>query len=258
MQSVTITPYDKAFFDNQVDESLCAARAVIPVVLRLLPATSAVDFGCGRGTWLKICLENGVETVLGLDGDYVQRDKLLIGPEQFRSVDLELPVRLDRQFDLALCLEVAEHLPARSAPALVESLAAAAPVILFSAALPEQGGVSHVNEQWPKYWEDLFAAQGMRKYDVVRPLIWRDRSVGWWYRQNIYIYAAKSCSVLDSLEQFDPEFDLISNTVVNHLSLLWSSRAFKYVTALRKVRRAVSPARWGRRMARVFSSADSE
>ena len=258
MQPLTVTPYDETFFDSQVEHSMSAARTVIPVVLSLLPASSAVDFGCGRGTWLKACLENGVETILGLDGEYVQRDRLLISPDQFRSVDLRRPVRLERQFDLALCLEVAEHLPARSAAALVESLAAAAPVVLFSAALPGQEGKSHINEQWPKYWEDLFAARGMRKYDVVRPLIWRDRSIGWWYRQNIYMFAAKPCSTLDSLEQFDPEFDLISNSVSNNLSFLWSTRAFKCATTMRKIRRAVSPARWGRRIARAFSAADSE
>ncbi len=204
-------------------------------MLNLLPASSAVDFGCGRGTWLKACLENGVETILGLDGDYVDRDRLLIDREQFRAVDLCQPIRLERRFDLALCLEVGEHLPARSARALVESLATAATVVLFSAAIPGQGGTSHVNEQWPYYWERLFNEQGMHKYDVVRPLIWADRSIEWWYRQNIYMYSENALRGIDSLEQFEPYFCLVSSDVMETLATMEKSRSWKYVGAFRRL-----------------------
>ena len=207
-------PYDEKFFDSQFEGALRAARAVIPIVLDLSPAKTVVDFGCGRGTWLRACLETGVETVLGLDGHYVNQDTLLIDRDQFRAVDLGEPIRLEGGFDLALCLEVAEHLPARSARTLVQSLTDAASVILFSAAVPGQGGTSHVNEQWPLYWERLFAERGMRKYDVVRPLIWRDRSICPWYRQNIYIYTNNSNGAFDHLEHFEPEFTLVLEQVM--------------------------------------------
>jgi SAM-dependent methyltransferase len=237
MKTRTITPYNETFFDQQVDDSLASARAVVPVVLNLLPARSVVDFGCGRGPWLKACLENGIETVLGLDGDYVSREKLLIPRERFQSVDLQHPIRLERRFDLALCLEVAEHLPASSAQSLIGSLAAAAPVVLFSAALPGQGGTSHVNEQWPPYWERLFADQGMRKFDVVRPMIWSDTSVEWWYRQNIYVYCNNSMADLASLEHFEPELTLVSSEVMFKTNFGHSPRA---ATALALVRRILS------------------
>ena len=183
-------------------------------MLKLLPVRSVVDFGCGRGTWLKACLENGVETVLGLDGDYVNRDKLAD-----RSGAISGPLICDGRsaWSGGLTWPCAWKSPstcrARSALALVESLTAAAPVVLFSAALPGQGGTSHINEQWPPYWERLFAEQGMRKYDVVRPLIWSDKSIEWWYRQNIYIYSHNSLCGLGSLEHFEPEFSLVWNKV---------------------------------------------
>jgi SAM-dependent methyltransferase len=230
--------------------SLRSARAVVPIVLNLLSPKSVVDFGCGRGTWLKAWLENGVETALGLDGDYVDRDKLLIDRDQFRAVDLRAPVRLDRRFDLAMCLEVAEHLPARSARALVGSLAAAAPAVLFSAALPGQGGVDHVNEQWPPYWERLFAEQGMRKYDVVRPLIWCQPDVHMIYIQNLYLFTASASEELDSMPHFEPHFVFAWETVMARATFGWSSRALKYRPLLQRAHSFLSGATAGLARAR--------
>src|SRR5262249_55540494 len=153
-----------------------------------------------------------------------------------RAVDLQRPVRLDDRFDLALCLEVAEHLPAKSARALVESLAAAAPVVLFSAALPGQGGTHHVNEQWPLYWERLFAENGMQKRDVLRPLIWRNRSISDCYRQNIYLFKESDhCCNLDFMDQFEPDFNLVTGNVMSRATFGWSSRALRYLPFVRVV-----------------------
>ncbi len=236
MKSQTATPYDEKFYGHILDGALRSARAVVPMVLELIPAKSVVDFGCGQGAWLKAFLEGGVETALGLDGDYIDRDKLLIDRGQFRAADLQRSLRLDRRFDLALCLEVAEHLPARSAPVLVESLAAAAPVVLFSAALPKQEGTSHINEQWPAYWEGLFSRHGMRKDDVIRPLIWHDRSIEWWYRQNIYVYSTEERSSLNSLAHFEPEMSLVSREVMTAVTFPWRARVWKCLAVLRGIR----------------------
>lgn len=234
MTSQAQMKYDQTFFDRLTEGSLASARDVMPIVFDLAPAQNVVDFGCGRGTWLKACLENGVDTVLGLDGDYVDQETLLIERQSFRAADLRKPIRLERGFDLAICLEVGEHLPASSARSLVESLAAAAPIVLFSAALPGQGGTSHINEQWPPYWERLFAEQGMRKYDVLRPLLWDHPSVEPWYKQNIYIYSKYMMDNLESLGRFEPEFTLVSTDVMSHNTFQWSSRALKFLPLLRR------------------------
>ncbi len=235
MKAPMSTPYNETFFDRLVDGAHSSARVVLPLVLDLYPASSVVDFGCGQGAWLKACLENGMETVLGLDGDYVNREKLLVDRDQFRASDLSRPVRLNRRFDLALCLEVAEHLPARSAPILVESLVAAAPVVLFSAALPGQGGVHHINEQWPTYWERLFAEQGMRKYDVIRPMIWNDSSIEWWYRQNLYLFTKDVDGRLDSLKQFEPEFSILWKGVMTEIEIRSGRRDVRKPSLLQRI-----------------------
>jgi hypothetical protein len=87
-----------------------------------------------------------------------------------------------------LCLEVAEHLPADSAPTLIDSLVSLGPVILFSAAIPFQGGTHHVNEQWPEYWARHFSPR-----DIMRTVRRRFgvHDVEWYYAQNILLYVER-------------------------------------------------------------------
>jgi SAM-dependent methyltransferase len=180
--------YGPEFFEAHVEGSLRSARVVAPIVCELLWPSSVVDVGCGCGTWLAALTECGVRRVLGLDGDYVRRSSLLVSPDCFRAANLEEPISLDEKFDLALCLEVAEHLPSAAAPILVDSLANLSPVILFSAAVPLQRGTNHINEQWPQYWAELFRRIGYKRIDAIRPQIWTDTRVEWWYRQNIFLF----------------------------------------------------------------------
>lgn len=189
-----VASYDDAFFDSLVEGALRSARAVVPLVLELSPIASVVDLGCGLGAWLAAFAELGVTDSLGIDGDYVDQSKLLIDRSKFRAADLCRPIDVGRRFDLALCLEVGEHLPHRSSRSLVESLAAAAPLVLFSAAIPGQRGTSHVNEQWPDYWKRRFNDLGYQRLDPFRPRIWRDPDVAWWYQQNLYLYASGPAS----------------------------------------------------------------
>ena len=101
-----------------------------------------------------------------------------------------MPLGIDRRFSLAICLEVGEHLPPERAPGFVTDLTRLAPVVLFSAAVPGQGGTNHVNEQWSEYWVALFEAQGWTCRDAVRPWVRTNEDVAWWYRQNLYLAVA--------------------------------------------------------------------
>jgi hypothetical protein len=88
-------------------------------------------------------------------------------------------------------LEVAEHLPADAADEFVAGLARFAPVVLFSAAAPYQGGEHHVNEQWPAYWAGRFARHDFLPVDCLRRLIWAHPDVEWWYAQNTFLYVER-------------------------------------------------------------------
>src|SRR5882762_2484851 len=99
--------YDDPFFDAHSDGSLRSARVVVPIVLELVQTQSVIDVGCGSGAWLRACKENGVKTVQGVDSSHYS--KLLIDPSEFNEVNLEQPFKMERKYDLAVSLEVAEH-----------------------------------------------------------------------------------------------------------------------------------------------------
>lgn len=187
--------YSDDFFEHIQGGSLRSAREIVPLVLKLIQSTRVIDVGCGVGTWLLVFKECGVEEILGVDGDHVNKEKLLIPSRSFLSRDLREPLRLNSQFDLVVSLEVAEHLPGECAGTLVDSLTKLGPAVLFSAAPPFQGGVNHINEQWPDYWSNLFKKRGFEVVDCIRKRIWQNDNVEWWYAQNILLFA--NCDYLD-------------------------------------------------------------
>jgi hypothetical protein len=104
--------------------------------------------------------------VQGFDGAWVQEADLEIPANDFTPCDLAtvVPGALGSsgRYDLMLSLEVAEHLPANAGPSFVATLCALGDVVLFSAAIPHQGGVNHINETWPGYWNALFPRARVR------------------------------------------------------------------------------------------------
>jgi len=169
-------------------DNLQSAKVVVPIVCSLVQPSSVVDVGCGSGSWLSVFLDNGVKRVLGLDGPYVDPSWLVISKDDFRSVNVGKAFDIEERFDLALSLEVAEHLHRTAAEEFIESLVKLAPVVLFSAAVPRQGGTHHVNEQWPDFWMNLFKKRRYAALDVIRKEIWKNPEVKYWYRQNIFLY----------------------------------------------------------------------
>lgn len=184
-------PYDAAFYAAQKDGSRRSAERVLPFLDRWVRPKSVVDVGCGVGTWLSVWRELGVSSVVGVDGDYVDRSLLMIEKGSFIAHDLSRPIPDLGGFDLVMSLEVAEHLPAESAAQFVAGLTSLGPVVMFSAAIPSQGGTNHVNEQWPEYWARLFANYGYDVMDCLRREIWNDEGVEWWYAQNTFLYVRR-------------------------------------------------------------------
>jgi hypothetical protein len=92
-----------------------------------------------------------------------------------------------------MSLEVAEHIHPEAAAIFVDSLVRLAPVILFSAAIPGQGGVNHVNEQWSEYWVERFEQRGYEVIDCIRKKLWQNKGVLWSYAQNILLFVWKDC-----------------------------------------------------------------
>jgi SAM-dependent methyltransferase len=180
--------YDAAWFAGRRAGARRSAEIVLPLVLELVAPRRIVDLGCGTGSWLAVARELGVEDVLGVDGDYIQQSAFEIPADRFRAHDLREPLDLGQHFDLALSTEVGEHLREEDSDTFMDSLVRVAPVILFSAAVPFQGGTRHLNEQWQDWWAERFRARGFTAVDCVRPRIWSDPRVKYFYAQNMLLY----------------------------------------------------------------------
>ena len=229
------SPYPPSFYAQTRDGASRSAEVIVPLVLSWVQVASVVDVGCGTGAWLAAFRSNGVDDVLGLDGDWVEAGQLCIPQHQFLRQDLACTVALPLRFELAVCMEVAEHLPAARAASLVTDLTRLAPCVLFSAAVPGQGGTHHINEQPLSYWSNHFARRGFAPADLIRPLIWGDDRVEWWYRQNIVFFAAPGHPILAQDARLCTANDYIHPAFVHSL-----------------LRDLTSPEMTLRRMARAF------
>src|SRR5262245_8575664 len=157
------TSYTDAFFDERKSGSWTSARIVLEELWRFVQPASVIDVGCGEGPWLKMASQLGASLIIGIDGDYIRPDRLWIDHSAFRHCNLEtescraaLGDRDETYFELVMSLEVAEHLSEARGASFVGELCSLGDLILFSAAIPGQGGTTHINEQWPAYWNALF------------------------------------------------------------------------------------------------------
>ena len=171
--------------------SISSAEEIIPIVVKYFKPNSVIDVGCGIGTWLSVWEKQGLTDFQGVDGTYVNKDKLLINKAKFIEANLEKGFSTLRKFDLVTCLEVAEHISVENADLFINSLCKLGDIILFSAAIPGQEGTNHINEQYPDYWAFLFQKNSFVPVDCLRKGIWSNKKVSVWYRQNIIFYVNK-------------------------------------------------------------------
>lgn len=181
-------PYTNDFYKVRQEGSRRSAKEIVPLIMKLIKPKRIIDVGCGTGTWLSVFREYGVEDIFGIDGDWVDKKMLQIPEKRFLSFDLKKPIKIDKKFDLVISLEVAEHLPQKFAKTLMDSLTRLGPVILFSAAIPFQGGTDHLNNQWPEYWVKLFQEKDYVVLDPIRKEVWQNENVKFWYAQNILLF----------------------------------------------------------------------
>src|SRR6516225_7786825 len=138
-------------------QRIYAAERVLRLVYDKIKVGSVLDVGCGRGLWLAVAAELGATETIGIEGPWI---------------------------------EVGEHLSAVAAETFVTSLVRHGDFILFSAAIPFQPGTGHINCQFPDYWASLFAKQRYYPVDFIRRVIWNDRSMHVWIRQNVLAFVS--------------------------------------------------------------------
>jgi predicted O-linked N-acetylglucosamine transferase (SPINDLY family) len=205
----------KKVSESSQESSRRSAREIIPLLLELILPHSVVDVGCGTGTWLSVFKEFGIEDCLGIDGDYIDTEKLQISPTEFLSFDFKKPLQINRKFDLVVSLEFAQNLPIDCAKIFIDSLTNLGSVILFSAAIPSQGGTGSLNEQWPDYWVQHFQKNEYAVIDSLRKKIWNDENVEPWYAQNLLLFVNHNC-----IEQYPSLQRECKNTNTSQLAIV--------------------------------------
>lgn len=196
--------YDEKFYSNMENISMKMANIMMPYVINWIKPKSVVDFGCGEGIWLSAIksVDANIE-IFGLDGDYISKSRLRIPEECFLPVNLEREIELDRKYDLAISLEVAEHIAEKYSDIFVDSLIKSSDNILFSAAIPGQGGTNHINEQWQSYWIEKFKKRGYFVDISIREFFWNEERISPWRRQNILFFSKSRGEVTERNEIYD-------------------------------------------------------
>ena len=166
-----------------------SAAKCLKLVRPLVSFEKVVDFGCGIGAWLHAASTLGATTIAGIEGEWIRETDTLIDKQHIRVADLaKETLDLKKAFDLAMSIEVAEHLPESAADGFCASLTSSASCILFSAAVPGQGGLGHCNEQPLPYWVEKFWKLGYVPIEPVRPYIATDTSILSWLRRNLIMF----------------------------------------------------------------------
>jgi len=171
--------------------SLESAQEIVPLLISRYAPDSIVDVGCGTGAFANEFLKMGVKDVIGYEGEWMESVPTLLPKDRFIFGDITKPSSTARSYELCVCLEVAEHLDAVDAPVLIDLLTSLSARVVFSAAIPNQGGNHHVNEQWPNYWSKLFMERGFYLEWDPRLDLWNNNKIASCYRQNLLVFSSE-------------------------------------------------------------------
>jgi SAM-dependent methyltransferase len=185
--------YSSDYYESTVEgPAVRSAGTIANSILNEFKATCIIDVGCGTGALLEALRYRGCE-VFGLEYSeaalkYCRSRRLSVA-----KFDLERDVFNDnRTYDVAVSMEVAEHLPEMVADRYVALLTRLSQVIIFTAAPPGQGGIDHVNEQPPSYWISKFQEHGFKHAEELSQRLretWEAAGdVEGWYHKNLMIF----------------------------------------------------------------------
>jgi hypothetical protein len=179
-----------------IEERKGWARVVLDELFSILPTgtpSSLVDFGGGAGSWCVAAQQLGVDQVLLVDQcPSSQVIKSLNNSHNFLWCELDKGIPSVGSYDIAISIEVVEHLPDAQGRSLIGRLTETSNIVLFAAAIPGQGGIGHINEQLHEYWHNLFLSYGFTCHDILRWRLITNQKLPWWIRQNIFVYSNAS------------------------------------------------------------------
>ena len=119
-----------------------------------------LDAGCAMGLLVEALVARGIDAH-GVDiSEYAiaQAAPAVAGRCLVRS--LNSADAFDGRYDLIVCIEVLEHMPADEARAALAGICAHTSDVLFSSSPTDFGETTHVNVQPPEAWAEAFAREG--------------------------------------------------------------------------------------------------
>jgi len=198
--------YSDEFYSRNEEGMKNSAQTILGLLFQHFIPNSVIDIGCGQGAWLAAAEKLGTRKLIGMDGEWIRDTKLISKNIDFRPINFDNAMpKISEKYDLCISLEVAEHLSKVNAKPFIDLLCDVSDIVLFSAAIPNQGGTNHINEQWPSYWIELFGINEYKCIDILRQQIWNDDSIEWWYRQNILLFVGQNCDHIEFHEQRNRE-----------------------------------------------------
>ena len=183
--------YTQEYYQKHLSGAITSAQVILSIISSFYIPSTVLDLGCGVGAWLNVAKKIFNSKVLGVDQHNFSDMNMLILPDEYIVHNLEKPFFLKCKFDLAISLEVAEHIDGKYADIIIESLCNHSDAILFSAALPMQGGTGHINEKPCSYWAERFAQFDYSPLDCLRPQIWDNSDVEVWYKNNSILFVSQ-------------------------------------------------------------------
>ncbi|CAM8619743.1 AdoMet_MTases domain containing protein [Candidatus Planktophila versatilis] len=188
--------YTKNFYDSVSHRAIIPAQISSLVIAGSIEPNSVIDIGSGQGVWLRT-ISDVFPTVTRAVAIDIQPHQSPFFEElqstsinfQFVESDFENFSRLPKEnFDIAICLEVLEHLTPQTAVEVAEDIGRKCSFVIFSAAILGQGGTGHINERKFEYWMDLMREQGFVALDVFRPILSVSEDVPSYYKQNMMLF----------------------------------------------------------------------
>jgi hypothetical protein len=180
--------YSHDFYSDMKKASADSYSFLATWIFNYCSPKSAIDWGAGTGELLMALQISHNVRVRALEGHWIKELPTSLPKIYYEFRDLRFPFKLEEKFDVAICLEVAEHLEDEYAQTLIDGICNSSDLIFFSAAIPYQGGTSHVNEQWPIYWAEKFHQAGFVLAHDPREELWDNPEVAAYYKQNLLIF----------------------------------------------------------------------
>ena len=187
-----MSSYSSSFYSSVTTRAHAASEIVTSIVLKNFSPESIIDIGAGDGIWLSTMAKKGRArrlTAVDLPGSRFGLLKNLEFPVELLTMNFEdHMLQNHKAYDLAICVEVIEHISTDRALLLLDWISQNCRTIIFSGATTGQGGTHHINEQSQSYWLSAMMSRGLVPCDNLRPALLNSRIVPSYYQNNVFFY----------------------------------------------------------------------